>query len=89
MPGASQGTAENQRHVRIEANRNQLGDAKKGANAIVDIVTGEGLASGLGFSPAVLLGSDCYRDVRGILTGSIERMDKWKELSGSTDRDDL
>ena len=70
-------------------NHKQLGDAKKGGNAIIDIVTGEGLAAGLGFSPTVLLGSDCYRDVRGILAGSIERMDKWKKLSCSTDRDDL
>jgi len=74
---------------RAEANQNQLGDAKKDTNAIIDIATGDGLAADLGFSPTVLLGSDCYRDVRGILNESIERMDKRKKLSCSTDRDDL
>jgi len=75
--------------VLIKANHNQIGDAKKGANTIIDVVTGEGLAADLGFSPVVLLGSDCYQGVREIFSGSIERIDKWKNLSCSTDRDDL
>lgn len=56
---------------------------------MIDVVKGEGAAKDKGFTPAVLLGSDCYKDVRKILTDTVAKFDEWKEISCSTDRDDL
>jgi hypothetical protein len=56
---------------------------------MVDIVKGEGVAKDREFTPVVLLGSDCYNGVRDILTKSIAKFDDWKDISISTDRDDL
>jgi len=71
----------------VAYNGNQLGDPKKGVQVMIDVVKGEGVAANKPFDPVVLLGSDCYRIVRGILEKSIERMDDWKEISGSTDHE--
>jgi len=70
-------------------NHNQPGDPKKGVNVIIDVVKGEGVAKDKEFTPAVLLGSDCYREVKKTLTEAIATFDEWKEISTSTDRDDL
>ena len=70
------------------ANHNQLGDAKKGANVIIDVVKSEGVAKDKAFTPVVLLGSDCYDYVRKVLTEGIEKFDEWKDITTSTDRDD-
>ena len=75
--------------VRSAYNHNQPGDAKKGANVIIDVVKGEGFAKDREFTPVVLLGSDCYNEVKSILTKSIAKFDEWKDISVSTDRDDL
>ena len=56
---------------------------------MIDVVKGEGAAKDKEFNPVVLLGSDCYRDVRKILTDAVAKFDEWKEISVSTDRDDL
>jgi len=70
-------------------NHNQPGDAKKGVNVIIDVVKGEGVAKDKEFTPVVLLGSDCYNGVKGILTKTIAKFDEWKDISISTDRDNL
>jgi len=70
-------------------NLNQPGDPKKGVNVMIDVVKGEGAAKEKEFTPVVLLGSDCYNGVRNILTGAVAKFDEWKEISISTDRDDL
>ena len=56
---------------------------------MIDVVKGEGVAKGKEFTPVVLLGSDCYGMVRKILTGAVTKLDEWKEVSISTDRDGL
>lgn len=56
---------------------------------IIDVVKGEGVAKDKEFTSAVLLGSDCYRDVTKALTKAVAKFDEWKEISISTDRDDL
>lgn len=53
------------------------------------MVKGEGVAKDKEFTPVVLLGSDCYNLVRNILTKAVARLDEWKEITISTDRDDL
>jgi len=70
-------------------NHSQPGDPKKGVNVMVDIIKGEGVAKDKEFTPVVLLGSDCYNGVRSILTKAIAKFDEWKDISISTDRDDL
>ena len=56
---------------------------------MVDVVKGEGIAKDKEFTPVVLLGSDCYNGVRSVLTKAIAKFDEWKDISISTDRDDL
>lgn len=56
---------------------------------MIDVIKGEGVAKGREFTPVVLLGSDCYDGVRDILTKSIARFDQWRDITISTDRDDL
>ena len=75
--------------MHIAYNLNQPGDPKKGANVIIDVVKGEGVAKDKEFTPVVLLGSDCYRDATKTLTEAVAKFDEWKEISISTDRDDL
>jgi len=71
----------------VAYNGNQPGDPKKGVQVMIDVVKGEGVAANKPFVPVVLLGSDCYRIVRDILEKNVERMDDWKEISGSTDHE--
>lgn len=75
--------------VCLAYNHNQPGDAKKGSNVIIDVVKGEGVAEGRAFTPVVLLGSDCYDHARSTLTKAVEKFDDWKDISISTDRDDV
>jgi len=70
-------------------NLNQPGDPKKGVNVMIDVVKGEGVAKDKEFTPVVLLGSDCYKVVGKTLTEAVAKFDEWKEISISTDRDDL
>ena len=56
---------------------------------MIDVVKGEGVAKDKEFTPVVLLGSDCYNMVRDVLTKSIAKFDEWKDITISTDRDDL
>ena len=51
------------------------------------MVKGEGVAEGKEFTPVVLLGSDCYRDVRKVLTEAIAKFGEWEGISVSTDWD--
>ena len=75
--------------VCLAYNHNQPGDAEKGVNVMIDVVKGEGVARDKEFTPVVLLGSDCYNGVRSTLTKAIAKFDEWKDISISTDRDDL
>lgn len=70
-------------------NHNQPGDAKKGVSVMIDVIKGEGVAKDKEFTPVVLMGSDCYNTVRGILTKAVTKFDEWKDITISTDRDDL
>lgn len=56
---------------------------------MIDVVKGEGVAKDKEFTPVVLLGSDCYKVVGKALTEAVAKFDEWKEISISTDRDDL
>ena len=53
------------------------------------MVKGEGVAKDKAFTPVVLLGSDCYDYVRSVLTEEVAKFDEWKDITISTDRDDV
>lgn len=61
----------------IAYNGKQPGDPVKGFNVMIDIVRGEGFAKGKTVPLSILLGTDCYNQVKG--------MEDWKELTCSTD----
>jgi len=56
---------------------------------MIDVIKGEGVAKDKEFTPVVLMGSDCYNSVRSVLTKAIIKFDEWKDITISTDRDDL
>ncbi|CAA7268728.1 unnamed protein product [Cyclocybe aegerita] len=65
--------------------RHQPGDPVKGAKVVVDIVKGEGVATGKAFPRSLVLGTDCYNAAKKEVEGMKERLEEWKEVSLSTD----
>ncbi|KAJ4328899.1 hypothetical protein N0V84_000687 [Fusarium piperis] len=63
------------------------GDVKKGANAIVDVVKGEGLAAGKSWAVRVALGSDGLGLARQRCEEQLELIQAWEDFSSSTDRE--
>ncbi|KAJ4171095.1 hypothetical protein NW754_007239 [Fusarium falciforme] len=63
------------------------GDVTKGANAIVDVVKGEGLAAGKTWAVRVALGSDGLGLARQRCEEQLKLIDAWEDLSSSTDRE--
>lgn len=52
----------------------------------MDVVRGEGVAEGLGEMPLHLgLGSDTYNVMSGVLSGVLEGLEKWKDVTVGTD----
>ncbi|RSM10816.1 hypothetical protein CEP52_003381 [Fusarium oligoseptatum] len=62
-------------------------DVKKGANAIVDVVKGEGLAAGKTWAVRVALGSDGLGLARQRCEEQLKLIGDWEDLSSSTDRE--
>lgn len=60
-------------------------DVKKGAQAIVDVLTQSGAAAGRKVPVRLLLGTDCDRIVRDKSAGTVELLDEWKGITRSTD----
>ncbi|KAF8148854.1 hypothetical protein B0H34DRAFT_735591 [Crassisporium funariophilum] len=66
-------------------NGNQPGNPLKGVQVMVDVVKGEGLATGKAFPSCVVLGTDCYNAAKTSSLNSITRLEEWKDVSVSTD----
>ncbi|KAI0768379.1 hypothetical protein BC629DRAFT_1442423 [Irpex lacteus] len=66
----------------------QLGNPEKGAEVIVDVIRGEGVAAGKKIPPYVALGSDTYRIENDILDSSKKILEEWKDVAYSTDFQD-
>lgn len=64
---------------------NQPGDVSKGANVIVDVVTGSGAADGQELPLRIVLGSDCYTVVREKCSQTLAILDQWDDIIKSTD----
>ncbi|PTB68098.1 NAD(P)-binding protein [Trichoderma citrinoviride] len=63
----------------------QLGDVDKGAEVIVDALTGTGVASGKALPVRVVLGSDAEGVIRNKMAETGRILDEWSEVIRSTD----
>lgn len=61
----------------------QPGNPEKFAEVVVDLVRGEGVATGKTVPFRVQLGSDCVEDVRGKCEEVMKQLDEWKEVGVS------
>lgn len=63
----------------------QMGDVRKGADVIVDVLAKRGFAEGKEVPIRLVLGSDCEAVIRGKLDDTRALLDEWKEVTRSTD----
>ncbi|KAJ5180492.1 short-chain dehydrogenase [Penicillium capsulatum] len=66
-------------------NGKQLGDVKKGADAIFAVLTTSGPAEGKDLPVRVILGSDCESMLRDKCQSTVNLLDTWGSLARSTD----
>ncbi|KAH8093857.1 hypothetical protein BXZ70DRAFT_948182 [Cristinia sonorae] len=66
-------------------NGKQIGDPKKAAEVMIDIVKSEGVAAGRPPPTFVGLGSDAYTIIKEACTSTLERLEDWKDVITSTD----
>ena len=69
----------------IDTHGKQPGDPTKAAQAIIDVVRGEGAATGRTIPPFITLGSDTYNSISEMMGEVQTRLDTWKTLTCSTD----
>jgi NAD(P)-dependent dehydrogenase (short-subunit alcohol dehydrogenase family) len=67
--------------------RRQPGDPKKGAQLIVEALTGTGRCQGRKLPPRLVLGKDAYQTVSGCLDANRASLEQWKALTTTTDCD--
>ncbi|KAF9533170.1 hypothetical protein CPB83DRAFT_867136 [Crepidotus variabilis] len=70
-----------------EYNGRQPGDPLKGVEVIVDLIKGEGSATGKPFPISLALGSDCYNTCKKTSDSYLKLLEEWKDVSFSTDFD--
>ena len=68
-----------------DLNGKQLGDPKKGVNAIVDVVKGTNGAADKKWPSSLPLGSDAVDLIRKKCQDTLLEIDEWESLSRSTD----
>ncbi|KAN0083698.1 hypothetical protein V8E54_002786 [Elaphomyces granulatus] len=66
-------------------NGQQLGDVKKGAKVLVDILTGTGVAEGKELPVRLILGSDCEAVIREKCNSTLGSLDEWGPIARLTD----
>lgn len=67
----------------------QPGDPEKGAQLIVEILTKSGRVAGKAIPARIPLGSDALTIIGGRCQEALKVLDDWKEISISTDHDDI
>ncbi|KAF8574988.1 retinol dehydrogenase 8 [Ramaria rubella] len=67
----------------------QRGDPHKGAERIVDLLTGTGLAKGKKLPACIMLGDDAYTVWKPARAASQEEEKEWREWSSGTDLDNI
>ncbi|RFU72607.1 hypothetical protein TARUN_9654 [Trichoderma arundinaceum] len=65
---------------------NQLGDVEKGAEVIIDVLSGTGVASGRELPVRVVLGSDTEHVIKDKFESTNKILEEWKDVLRSTDR---
>lgn len=76
-------------HQRLAAQEGkQPGDAVKAAEAIADVVRGEGKATGKRCPLWLVLGKDAEDDLRRSILQRLQNLDEWQEVTRSTTVDD-
>lgn len=75
--------AEKMRGAMDANNGKQPNDVKKCATAIVDVLTGEGVAKGREVPVRLVLGADCLDVVRAKCEGTLELVKEWEDVSRS------
>ncbi|KAI0747363.1 hypothetical protein BC629DRAFT_1560546 [Irpex lacteus] len=68
-----------------EAVIKSLEDPAKAAQAMIDVVRGEGIAEGRVAPPVIALGSDAYNSIFDTVNEFQARLENWKTLTCSTD----
>lgn len=63
----------------------QLGDVNKGAEVVVDVISGTGVASGKDVPVRIVLGSDAEKVIRNKLETTAKLLDEWQDVVRSTD----
>ncbi|KAM5355202.1 hypothetical protein ACJ41O_001848 [Fusarium nematophilum] len=81
--------ADEYRAVLDGANNTQRGDVEKGAEVVVDVLTGTGAAEGRGIPLRVVLGRDCLDVVRNKCESTLKLIKEWEDVAVSTDHDDV
>lgn len=66
-------------------NGKQPGDPEIAASTFVSVIHGEGLADGKPFPSVLALGTDCYNLVKTESEKTLARLERWKDVSFSTD----
>lgn len=79
--------ADQYRDLAEQYNNNQPGDVNKAAPLIVDVLTESGAAKGREIPMRLILGTDCFDNVKAKLQDTNELMDQWKDISLSTNHD--
>ncbi|KAH8173771.1 short chain dehydrogenase domain-containing protein [Sarocladium implicatum] len=88
MKDVYEGTpADQYRDLADQYNNNQPGDVNKAGPIIVDLLTETGVAKGRKIPMRLVLGKDCFDVVDGKLKETKELIEKWKQVSVSTDHD--
>ena len=80
--------AETYRAELDRANDKQLGNVKKGASVVVDVLMRTGVAEGREVPLRVVLGTDCLKVVREKCESTVKLLNEWEAVSASTDHED-
>ena len=73
----------------VAYNGKQPGDVEKGARVMIDVLTRSGVAEGRDIPIRLVLGTDGYNIITGKCRETIDLLHEWKEISCSTDHDDV
>lgn len=69
---------------------NERGDVRKGVELMVDVIRGEGCASGRKIPPRLPIGDDAVRVIEGTCNNMLKVIDAWRsDVVGTTDRDEF
>ena len=52
---------------------------------MIDVIKGEGAATGKPFPTVFAMGSDCYAVVKQSAENTLKRLEEWKDVTFSTD----